>query len=120
MTHYAVNLHRQPGDLEPGKLHGLINLHGDRQGVSMSVDGYRTGWRVNLSVDDAIELAIALASDEALAMAHIGIGRATVDTNHQAVTLAIKTPAAVMHTEMTLSDARELAQALTALIKLDE
>lgn len=46
MTHAAIHLHRRPGDLDPGKLH----LHGSKAGVAMSIDGYRTAWKVELPV----------------------------------------------------------------------
>lgn len=122
MTHYSVNLHRQPGDLDPGPLHGSIGLHGDRDGMSLHVDGYRTRWSVSLSAVDAAELASALVDDKALGVASLRIGRAVVDTNADSglVTLAVRTDTARMSTEMTQADARELAQALTTLLTLDE
>ena len=122
MTHYAINLHRQPGDLEPGHLHGSIGLHGDRDGISLHVDGYRTRWSVSLSAADAAELARSLVDDKALGVASLRIGRAVVDTNADSglVTLAVRTDTARMSTEMTLADAKELALALTTLANLGE
>ena len=122
MTHAAINLHRLPGDLEPGRLHGFINLHGSRDGVTVNVDGYHTRWSVNLTADAAAELARVLATGDALAVADIGIGRAVIDREQaiDRVTLAIKTSTTTTATEMTGMDARDLAQTLAALVKLPE
>jgi hypothetical protein len=123
MTHAAINLHRLAGALDPGRdLHGFVNLHSRPDGVAMYIDGYCTSWRVELTTEDAAELARALVSGETVAVANIGIGRATVDTGFRPglSILTIKTAAASMTTEMTTADAKELATVLTALVKLAE
>lgn len=123
MTYAEINLHRQPGDLDPDReLHGSIGLHGDKDGIIMRVGDYRTSWSMELTAAAAANLAHALLESDTVAFADIGIGKAVVDTRCEPglVILMIQTPAAGMDTQMTKADAAELARNLAALVELDE
>jgi hypothetical protein len=121
MTHYAVQIHRLPGDLPPSTtLHGHISLHGSRHGVDIHVDAFPTKWSLLLKPADVELLAAALVSDDVLAVARLSVGRVTVDNDDGIITLAVKLPAAAMSTEMTQAEAAELAGALSKLLTLPE
>ena len=122
MTHAAINLHHQTGDLDPSdRLHGMINLHGDRTGIRMHVNGYRTSWGASITAADAINLARALTAGETVATANLGMGRAIVNKGFRngVAILTMNSEAVAMHTEMSTSDLQDLARTLSALVELD-